>query len=472
MRWLLFLRGWLRGGNSPALMKLLLHLSLLAYLVCQNCMPLRAAEVGVANVFSPLKGKLLAGKDGVFFINGDSTSYSEYGPYYHFARALGEEVGCTVVLHRWAEWVVSKPTGPKEYAPPVILYQGKTVAKLEVYLASLPGAVAGDMFAGSRRKSALEAIPRPDCALLHQGHNMANFPVAFPGDTSSGRGLFLAAVALTSMQWPGVPQGIVTQNPLRDGDQYSRIYEVLRSVAHDEKQLTLIDSYQRFIAAGKRADLYRDNVHPADRKDQDAGGRMVAEALLATWHEAQPGAAFSTPGWQERLGQSLIANGDFSEWSADQPVGWKVGGAATVVKAADPMLEGKASAVAVHPNGVNGGFLGKTLNEAECAVVRGKTITVAALVRASAAQPRAYAALVCPVAGANKTFAFGDLNSGKDGWVWLVCAGIPVDAAAKTGTVYLRFYPAFSLNAPTSDEPLLIQRVLVLEGRLETKAGE
>jgi len=128
--------------------------------------------------------------------------------------------------------------------------------------------------------------------------------------------------------------------------------------------------------------------------------------------------------------------------------------------------------VAVHPNGDKGGFLGKTLTEAECAAVRGRTITVAALVRAPAAQPRAYAALVCPVAGANKTFAFGDLNSGKDGWGWLVCAGIPVDATAKAGAVYLRFYPAFSLNAPVSNEPLLIQRVLVLEGRLEVKAGE
>jgi len=455
-------------------MKLLRHLTLLAFLICLACTALRAAaaEGGVANVFSPLKGKLLAGQDGVLCINGDSTSYSEYGPHYHSARALGEETVCTVVLHRWAEWVVSKPTGPKEYAPPVILYQGKPGAKLEVYLASLPGAVAGDMFAGARRKKALGDIPRPDCALLHHGHNMANFPVAFPGDTSAGRGLFLAAVAQTSMQWPGVPQGIVTQNPWRDGDQYARIYEVLRGVAGDAKSMTLIDSYQRFIAAGKRADLYRDNVHPSDRKDQDAGGRLVAEALLAAWHEAQPGAAFRTPGWQEHPGQSLIANGDFTEWQAEQPVGWKVGGAATVVKAAEALLEGQTAAVAVLPNGDKGVFLGKTLTETECAAVRGRTITVAALVRASAAQPRAYAALVCPVAGANKTFAFGDLNSGKDGWVWLVCAGIPVDAAAKAGTVYLRFYPAFSLNAPVSNEPLLIQRVLVLEGRLEGKAGE
>jgi hypothetical protein len=445
-----------------------LKLSLLLLSISLACVPmLEAAEGTVANVFSPMKGKLQAGKDAVLFINGDSTSYSEYGPYYFFARALGEETGCTVVMHRWAEWEVSKPTGPKDYAPPAILYQGKTGAKLEVYLASLPGGVAGDMFAGARHQAALEAIPRPDCALLHQGHNMANFPVAFPGDTSTGRGLFLAAVAQTSTLWPGVPQGIVTQNPWRDGDQYARIYEVLRGLTAGAKDLTLIDSYQLFMAAGKRADLFRDNVHPADRKDQDAGGRMVAEALLAAWHAAQPGTAFSTPGWQEQPGASLISNGDFSEWKANTPAGWQAGGAATVEKAANATQDGKGSAVAVHPNGDKGAFLGKLLTEAECAAVRGRTITVAARVRAPAAQPRAYAALVCPVAGANKTFAFGDLNSGKDGWVWLVCSGIPVDEAARAGSIYLRLYPAFSLNAPVSNEPLLIERVLVLEGRLE-----
>lgn len=427
-----------------------------------------APEASRANAFSPLKGKLQAGADAVLFINGDSTAHSESGPYYKFAQALGETTGCTVRLHRWAEWVVSAPTGPKQYAPPVTLFNGNSRAKLEVYLAALPGAVAGAMFDGSRRKNALEAIPRPDCAILHQGHNMLNYPVAFPGDHCAGRGLFLAAIEQTATQWPGVPQAIVTQNPLRDGEQFTRIYDVLRDITADEPHLTLVDSYRAFVAAGKRAELYRDNIHPSDRKGQDAGAQMVADTLLAAWREAKPGAAFSTPSWPERTGVNLISNGDFAEWKADAPAGWRVGGAASVEQAADVTPVGKAVALAIRPNGDKAAFLGKVLDEAESAAVRGKTITIAALVRASSAQPRAYACFVGPVEGINRTFAFGDLNSGKDGWVWMVCSGIPVDATAARGSMYLRFFPAFSLNAPASNEPLLIQRVLVVEGKRPT----
>lgn len=443
------------------------NLKLSVLLACLTCASISQAapDAALANAFSPMKGKLQAGQDAVLFINGDSTSYSECGPYYTFAQALGETTGCTVILHRWAEWVVSAPKGPKEYAPPVTVCQGTSQARLEVYLAALPGAVAGDMFCGSRHTNAMDAIPRPDCAILHHGHNMANFPVAFKGDQSSCRGLFFAVIGMTSAQWPGVPQAIVTQNPLRDSDQYARIYDVLRDIASGNPQLTVIDSYQRFIAAGKRAELYRDNVHPADRKGQDAGAKLVLEALLDAWREAKPGAAFSTAGWQELKADNLIANGGFSDWKADLPAGWRAGGAATLEKSADVPRGEKPFALAIRPNGDKNAFLGKVLDAAESAAVRGKTITIAALVHASPAQPRAYASFVCPVDGVNRTFAFGDLNSGKGGWVWMVCSGIPVDAAAANGSVYLRFHPAFSLQAPTSNEPLLIRRVLVVEGK-------
>lgn len=73
-----------------------------------------------------------------------------------------------------------------------------------------------------------------------------------------------------------------------------------------------------------------------------------------------------------------------------------------------------------------------------------------------------------PCGGSNRTFAFGDLNSGKGNWVWMVCSGIPVDAAAANGSVYLRFHPAFSLQAPTNNEPLPIRRVLVVGGKKQS----
>jgi hypothetical protein len=210
--------------------------------------------------------------------------------------------------------------------------------------------------------------------------------------------------------------------------------------------------------------LYRDNVHPSDRKDLDAGGKLVADALLESWREAKPGQAFSTPGWQERKAKNLIGNAEFTDWKADAPAGWRAGGAVTVEKSTGAM-PGGSLAVAIRPNGDRDAYLYKVLDDAESAAVRGKTITIAALVRASSAQPRAFALFVCPVEGVTRSFAFGDLNGGKGNWVWLVCSGIPVDAAAAKGSLYLRFYPAFSAKAPQDNEPLLIERVLITEGK-------
>jgi len=169
-----------------------------------------ASEDSSANAFGQLKRKLEAGKDAAIFINGDSTAYSENGPYYKFAKKIGEQTNSKVVLYRWAEWEISKPTGPKEYAPPVVLHEGSGPATLTVYLAALPGGVAGDMFAESRRAKAIDAIPRPDCAVLHHGHNMRGHSRAFPEDGSTIRGLFLSAIGNTANQWQGVPQAIAS----------------------------------------------------------------------------------------------------------------------------------------------------------------------------------------------------------------------------------------------------------------------
>ena len=204
---------------------------------------LRAAEAaGNANAFSPIKTKLAAGKDAVLFINGDSTSYEPNGAYFLFAKAIGDAMDCKVILHRWAEWKGSGPTGPKEYEAPVTLRDtGK--ATLTVYLATLPGSVPTDMFAGARRPKAIDAIPTPDCCILHHGHNMRGFPQAMAGDRSSGRGIILAAIGMTSMKWPEVPQAITTQNPWQAGDEYKTVLESITTAVAAHPSITLDDSH-------------------------------------------------------------------------------------------------------------------------------------------------------------------------------------------------------------------------------------
>lgn len=120
----------------------------------------------------------------------------------------------------------------------------------------------------------------------------------------------------------------------------------------------------------------------------------------------------------------------------------------------------------LRPNGSKIASLQKILNASELDAARGKTISIAILVRASPDQARPYASFVCPVEGKNRTFVAAHMRTGSESWVWLVCAGIPVDADAARGSCYLRILPGFGLKDPESNAPLHVQRVVIVEGDL------
>ena len=158
--------------------------------------PRNMGDIGLSlTAFSPLRAYLAAGQNGTIFVNGDSTAYAEAGPFQQFAMMLGDLHDTTVVLYRWAEWETSAATGPKTYAAPVTLRSGKG-ATLTLYLAALPGGMAGYMLA-EQRAAALK-IPRPDLCIMHQGHNMQTFE-APGGILSSGRFTLLGPLGMTEM---------------------------------------------------------------------------------------------------------------------------------------------------------------------------------------------------------------------------------------------------------------------------------
>lgn len=407
------------------------------------------------NAFSQLKAKLAAGKDAVLYINGDSTSYEKHGPYYLFAKAIGDTMDCKVILHRWAEWNKGKPTGTKQYEPAEALREtGK--ATLHVYLATLPGSVCSDMFAGARREQAMDAIPTPDCCILHHGHNMRGFPQALAGDRSSGRGMFLAAIGMTSLKWPGVPQAITNQNPWKNGDEYKTVFESIETAADaaTRHSITLIDSHSGFITAGKTADLYRPNdaIHPSDSATNSKGAQIVADALMSRWNEAPPCEPLRM-GWSGMEGAVLL----HCDFTTGLPAEWKPDHGATT--------ELVDKAVAIRPNGSQHAALMRVLSKEETAAIAGKTITITALVRSAPDQVRAIGSLVCRSGGEIRTFLFPDLGTCKDGWLLLVGSGIVVDAV-QPAPVYLKYYPAFSGKPPASNSPLLIQKIVVTEGVL------
>lgn len=422
------------------------------------------------NAFSPIKTKLAARQNAVLFINGDSTAYSDYGPLYKFATALGDLHDATVILRRWAEWDGVAATGPKAYADPVTLRTGAG-PQLSVYLAALPGAVAGQLFDASRRGAAIDAIPTPDLAILHHGHNMQSFEVIVPGVNHQGRGVFLGPIGMTSLVWPNTPQVVTTQNPWRDNTNYDKVYTAIVEVGQALPSLTVVNTHDDFVVRGKLSTLYRDNIHPSDSADNSTGAALVAARLFSDFNSALTG-AFTTTSWPKANGTNLIANGDMTPWTAAVPTGWASLSNGAASKDATNVYPGQGFSwsAAVTPNiptGNQNSGLYKPFSSTERTAIAGKTVSVAVLVKVDPDQRSPYMALYARSAGALRAFPFGGLVQCRDGWMWYVAAGIPVDAATATdGNTSLRIYPGFGGSPPTINDALIVQRAVIVEGNL------
>ncbi|RYD35293.1 MAG: SGNH/GDSL hydrolase family protein [Verrucomicrobiaceae bacterium] len=414
---------------------------------------MRAADAaGTANAFSPIRTKLAQGKDAVLFINGDSTSYEPNGPYFLFAKAIGEAMDCKVVLHRWGEWEMGKPTGPKQYEPPVTL-RATGRATLTVYLATLPGASATEMFVNDRRAHAIDAIPLPDCCILHHGHNMLGAFQSLPGDRTSLRGWLFAAIGMTSMKWPGVPQVITNQNPWKRVDNYKRALESIQAVAALHPSLTLVDSHTAFITAGLTDDLYRNNdvIHPSDGPTNHKGAALVAAALMSTWNSAAADRTFSTPSWPAMPDKGLAGWAELPDWK-------------NVEAARSP--DGRTLEVTFRDPEAS---VGKIFSADEVAAISGKTISISALVNVPP-KMRVAGSFHCKCEGEPRVFI---LRSGAftNGTMLLVCAGIKVDADQGGMTVELKLSASLVPNEPFVGGPLLIRNVKITEGGLPKGIG-
>ncbi|RVT75666.1 SGNH/GDSL hydrolase family protein [Agrobacterium sp. CNPSo 2736] len=431
----------------------------------------------IDTAFGPLLQKLEGGQNAVMFVNGDSTAYSEYGPYYKFAVALGNLYDYTVVMYRWAEWVTSAPTGPKQYSAPVTLRTG-TRGTMSVYLAALPGQVAGCMFETSRKPAAIDAIPKPDVAITHHGHNMSTFETP-GGDLAIGRGLIWSIIGLISWQWQGVAQVMTTQNPWRDTAGYDKVYDAIRGVASVFPTLTVVDSHKLFVDAGKTANLYRTGegapvVHPSDTQANSDGAQKVADALMATFKKTKR-ALFSTVSWMELpIATNLFVNGDLLNWTGAAPVNFSNVASHTVTKDTDPenifLGTGAAYSARCKPADANGHFskLQNSFDATERASMAGKNVTAIMLAKANPLQRTPVTSFVTRANSGLRTYTGGGLMwgalSGAGGWMPIVYGSIPCDPINDDANSSYGFAPAFGgAAAPTADVNWL-QRCVIIDG--------
>lgn len=441
--------------------------------------PLRG-EQQIANAFGPMKTRLETGENVNILANTDSTGWSEYGPYYKFAVALGDLYNCTVIMHRWAEWGGSSANGPKDYAAPVVLRNG-TSQTIDFWLAALPGQIAGCMFEASRKPTAIDAIPKPDVVITHHGHNMSSFET--PGsDLAIGRGLFWSIIGLISWQWKDVPQVITTQNPWRDTNGYDKVYNAILGVASVFPSLTIVDLHKLYIDAGKDPILYRTNdvapvYHPSDAQGNDEGARLSAGGLMATYRRAKK-AAFSTVSWMELpIGTNLFGNGDLLNWPSTVPVNFQNVSNGTVTKdfEADNIFPGSGATYSakVKPADTNGHFssLSNAFDATERAAMAGKTVTAIMLAKANPLQRLPTTSFVTRANNGLRTYTGGALMwsptagaSGLGGWMPIVYGGIACDPVNTDANSSYKYAAAFGgAAAPTADASWL-QRCVIIEG--------
>ena len=423
------------------------------------------ANVRGVNAWSPMHAKLKAGETATLFVNGDSTAYADPGIFYRLAEAMGDMHDATVIIYRWAEWQTNAATGPKAYAAPVTLRTG-TRGTLTVYLAALPGGMAGYMFADQR--AAALAIPTPDLCIMHQGHNMQSFELS-SGDVRyvSGKSAFLGPIAMTCLKWPGVPQIITTQNPKRSSTGYDKVRAAILEIGASLTDIMVVDSHQALMDAGKPTKWYLDDTHP-----NELGYAQIAAYLIASYRGSTPVAGYTTAPWPLTAATNLHANPDFTNWTGAVPVNWSAQAPATASKDADFKWPGFAHSFSMVPNGNAAAGMVRYIRTTELTPLLGKRVTVAILYYSMAGQRSPTINWVVKSGGGTRTLVGAALQFGgagdqtTGGWMMAVFHDVLIDADIDPNafTTYFSIRPGFGTTAPPSNLPLRLQKIMMVEG--------
>lgn len=410
------------------------------------------APATAPNAWSSLKKKLAAGESATLLIISDSTGYKDTSGPRRFIRWLATQYPAHRVTESyWAEWVTNAATGPRNYGEPIVIAEGTSKAALTVLNAVLPGAVAQAMIDGSRWANMLAPLhgQAPELILWNHGHNhQAGLSAeAFP----YGRGSFLAPLGRVSLDFPKTPQAAMVQNPWRDSDRYDRVREWWQATADAMPGLTLVDGHAPFLALGKSADLYQDNVHPSAR-----GYELIYQQLVAAWEAAVPAESVAPRSWPHLPAEPLMANGDLADWTGDLPHNWRLIHGAAARKDVEHTFRGAPYSLALTGVTQNDG-LQLSITGPALARVRGKSVSFAVLCNI----PReAEQDLQVKFTTSSSDQVTGSIQFARQNWKWIVMAGCRVPAEATLA--YVSIMRSFA--KPPNDVPFYIQRAMIVEG--------
>jgi len=402
--------------------------------------PVRIATLskggGVAAAMSALKIKARRGQDVNVFILGNSVWDATNEAGYAFAQWLATQHPNQTVTHRFYN------DGGSAWNAPVTLQTGSGSGVIAFWSASIAGTKCTYLLGGKRATSIDAAPASVDLVMINHGLNEVGYSA-----NPSRRAQLMMAVEAMKLKWPTAQMLIVNQNPRRDDTQMTVVNTAWLAVEALYPSAQVLNPYDAFIAAGKAAALYDDNLHPSVPATTAGTGQAIYLDQLKAAYRAASGSAqiLTNTAYLSLTATNLLSNGDFSAWPGAAPTSWSTGGGATVTKdtgVVDP-LYGTYSA-RVEGTAANGYIQQQVGAQALADCIAAGFCTLAARVRTDALGATGVGRIGIITSPSFVTQSI-EVNVVPDGgWCWVIAPNLPVPSDA-TG-LFVRLFCDTSTN--------------------------
>lgn len=384
---------------------------------------------GVLSSFGRAKSKLASGQDATFLVIGDSTGNAPDEWVYRFFAEIGLQNPTARVAYRL--YAGGQTSGSDAYDPEVAIQEGSGGPTIHIWNASV-ATTNPTYLLGAKKASAIDAVA-PDCIIWNHGQNTVS-----PMPAHAQRDCFLMGFENVRLEHPGVPHVVMLQNPRRDDDLMASVIAELTALCAEYGDVTLIDGYSAYIAAGKPSGWYTDINHP-----NATGSGVLMDEALKVWSSASKAVREVAPAFLASSAVSFTPNWDFSNWTGAFPAGWGAQNSGTATK--DTGIKYGADTYSARVEGAAAQAGMTTQGVTSLTPAQGKMVTMAVLLFVPLGSASGVGRHQLYEVAQNR-FSYGGLIP-QGGWVWSIIskftftstaaamrASISADTAANTSS--------------------------------------
>jgi len=405
---------------------------------------------GVLSTSSSAAGQLISKLDDdkydcCVFVFSDSTGNSQTEWVYLYSQWLASLYPAySVEYYLWDD-------DNDVYFSGVDIQTGTGSNTLRIYNGAVPGSRPAHLL-GEKYPSAVLAIPDADLIICNHGHNFLSYHGADESNIYSGRvPIFLEAFSQILCRHDGAGVIMLTQNPLRDSDDYAPQYIAIKNTA-GLINADVADSYVGFVEANKDSSLYIDNIHPSDQ------GTAIYLNAIKTCHNSRIHKAAYNP--VSKSSRNLLSNGNFNLFDSSLPDDW-TGSNATASK--DTTIFESDSGYSVSLSKTTPGsqsYLTQNLTTNQKQSLRGCYLTFAVRIYVPSGQSGTVGR-VALMTNSKSSNNYPVVSDAVDGWSWRM---ISVYFSPSDSYLFARIY----IDSGTSEDTanIKIDRAILCRGRI------